>query len=208
MVLRIGEALGVPLRERNHLLAAAGLPAAYRQEPVTGTELAPYRAALDRLLRAHEPYPGMLVDGHWNVLSANRSCSLLFGRDLVGVNMVRLLVANPAAAGVVNWPEVAWAGLGRLRQQFDRAPFDDELRDLVALAETAVAGLARPAKPGPELVMCPWFRVGEQVVRTIGMAARFDPVAEVTLDELRVELIYSLDQDAERFFRGHASASD
>jgi hypothetical protein len=31
-------------------------------------------------------------------------------------------------------------------------------------------------------VVCPWFRIGGQVVRTIGMAARFDPVAEVTLD--------------------------
>ncbi len=151
----------------------------------------------------------MLVDGHWTVLAANRPCARLFGGDLVGVNIVRVFVANPAAAaGVVNWPEVAWAGLERLRQQLDRAPFDDELRDLVALAETAMAGLARPATPGPEVVMCPWFRVGDQVVRTIGMAARFDPVSEVTLDELRVELIYPLDADAERFFRRYAGATD
>jgi hypothetical protein len=56
---------------------------------------------------------------------------------------------------VVNWPDVAWAGLGRLRQQADRAPLDDELRDLVTLAETAVTGLPRPATPGPDLVVCP-----------------------------------------------------
>jgi transcriptional regulator with XRE-family HTH domain len=206
MVLRLGEALDVPLRERNELLAAAGLPGAYSQAPVTGPQLAPYRTAIERLLHAHEPYPGMLVDGHWNVLIANRPCAWLFGGDLVGVNMVRLFIANPAAAaGVVNWPEVAWAGLGRLRQQLDRAPFDDELGALVALAETAVAGLSRLATPGPELVVCPWFRIGEQVVRTIGMAARFDPVAEVTLDEVRVELIYPLDEDAERFFRDGAA---
>jgi transcriptional regulator with XRE-family HTH domain len=206
MVLRLGEALGVSLRERNELLAAAGLPGAYSQTPVTGPLLVPYRTAIERLLQAHEPYPGMLVDGHWNVLIANRPCARLFGGDLVGVNMVRLFIANPtAAAGVVNWPEVAWAGLGRLRRQADRAPFDDELGDLVALAETAVAGLPRPATPGPELVVCPWFRIGEQVVRTIGMAARFDPVAEVTLDEVRVELIYPLDEDAERFFREGAA---
>jgi hypothetical protein len=33
------------------------------------------------------------------------------------------------------------------------------------------------------------------------MAARFDPVADVTLDDLRIELMYPLDEDAERFFR-------
>jgi len=49
--------------------------------------------------------------------------------------------------------------------------------------------------------VCPWFRVGDEVVRTIAMVARFDPVAEVTLDELRIELMYPLDAAAERFFR-------
>ena len=40
-----------------------------------------------------------------------------------------------------------------------------------------------------------------QVVRTIAMVARFDHIADVALDELRVELMYPLDADAERFFR-------
>src|SRR5207245_8798808 len=50
MVLRLGEVLEVSLRERNELLAAAGLPDAYRQAPVTGPQLAPYREAIERLL--------------------------------------------------------------------------------------------------------------------------------------------------------------
>src|SRR2546430_3439507 len=75
MVLRIGEALGVSLRERNELLTAAGLPAVYPQAPVTGPQLAPYRVAIERLLPAPEPYPGMLVDGHRDVLLANPACA-------------------------------------------------------------------------------------------------------------------------------------
>jgi len=50
-------------------------------------------------------------------------------------------------------------------------------------------------------MVCPWFRIGGTVVRTIAMTARFDHTAEVTLDELRIELMYPLDDDAERFFR-------
>jgi hypothetical protein len=38
-------------------------------------------------------------------------------------------------------------------------------------------------------------------VRTIAMMARFEHVADVTLDEQRVELMYPVDDDAERFFR-------
>lgn len=99
-----------------------------------------------------------------------------------GGNFVRDFVANPAAAqAIVNWSEVAWAGLDRLRQQLDRAPFEDELRGLVALAEAAPSGMDRPPALESGLVVCPWFRVGDEVVRTIAMVARFDPVAEVTL---------------------------
>jgi hypothetical protein len=42
------------------------------------------------------------------------------------------------------------------------------------------------------------------VIKTVGMPARFDSTAEVTLDELRIELTYPLDQTADRFFRNLA----
>jgi transcriptional regulator with XRE-family HTH domain len=201
MVLRLGEALEVSLRERNQLLAAAGLPPAYSEKPVTGAELAPYRAAIDRLLQAHEPYPAMVLDAYWNVILANDTCTVLFGGPVAGANMVDRMLANPAAAhAIVNWPEVAWAGLTRLRQQLGRSPHDERLRQMVTHAETAVAGLPQPTVPPTDLMVCPWFRIGDTVIRTIGMAARFDPVAAVVLDELRVELFYPLDADADQFF--------
>jgi transcriptional regulator with XRE-family HTH domain len=204
MVLRLGEALGVGLRESNHLLHAAGLPATYPQGDIGRPELAPYRAAIDRMLQAHEPYPAMVTDGRWNVVLANCACSVLFGTDVVGMNFVRDYLANPAAAQtMVNWPEVAWAGLERLRQQSCRAPFDEELSALVALARRALTDVSRPPTLEAGLTICPWFRIGDQVVRTIAMVARFDPVAEVTLDELRIELMYPMDSAAEQFFREH-----
>jgi transcriptional regulator with XRE-family HTH domain len=202
MVLRLGEALGVSLRERNELLHAAGLPAAYPESEVDSADLAPFRAALDRLLQAHEPFPAMVLDAHWTVLFANTAAERLFGGELVATNMVRRFVTDPTLPEmIVNWPEVAWASLDRLRHQLDRTPFDDELRELVALADSAVSGLDRPAAPSPDPVVCPWFRFGDEVIKTIGVAARFDSTAEVTLDELRIELTYPLDQTADRFFR-------
>jgi transcriptional regulator with XRE-family HTH domain len=202
MVLRLAATLDVGLRESNELLHAAGLPSTYPQVALDGPDLAWYRSAIERMLDAHEPYPAMVIDRHWNVILANRACSVLFGPQVVGSNFVRDSLANPAAAqAIVNWPEVAWAGLDRLRHHLDRTPFDQELRHLVTLAENALVGVARPATAEPRLAVCPWFRIDDQIVRTIAMVARFDPIAEVTLDELRVELMYPLDQAAERFFR-------
>jgi hypothetical protein len=39
----------------------------------------------------------------------------------------------------------------------------------------------------------------------IGIAARFDSVLDVTLDELRIELLYPADDLADQFFRGASS---
>jgi hypothetical protein len=59
----------------------------------------------------------------------------------------------------------------------------------------------RPSSSDPGLLVCPRFRIGDQIIRTIAMVARFDHPAEITLDELRVELMYPMDEAAERFLR-------
>jgi transcriptional regulator with XRE-family HTH domain len=202
MVLRLGDALAVPLRERNQLLHAAGLPAVYPNTDLHSRDLAPYLAAVDRLLQAHLPYPAMVLDSYGTVLLANRACHVLFGGDLVGANLIRRYLADPAAQkAIANWAEVAWAGLDRLRHQLDLAPFDRQLAQLVELAEAAVSSVPRPHQPSTDPVVCPWFRVGDQVVKTIGIAARFESTTEVTLDELRIELTFPLDADADRILR-------
>lgn len=207
MVLRLCDALDLSLRDRNDLLHAAGLAAAYPEVGLADADLAPYRVAMEQLLQAHQPYPATVVDSRWNVVAANSASKLLFGEDVVGSNIVRRFVADPAAAQViVNWPDVAWASLSRLRGQLARTPFDTELADLVKAAEQGLAGVTRPADPPSEFVVCPWFRVGDEVIRTIGMVARFDPASEITLDELRIELTYPQDAAAERFFRSHATS--
>lgn len=127
------------------------------------------------------------------------------GQQVVGSNFVRDAITNPAMAqAIVNWPETAWAGLDRLRESARHAPLDQDLRSLISLAEAALASTPRPAAADAGLMVCPWFRVGDTVVRTIAMTAGFDHAADVTLDELRVELMYPLDEDAERYFRGQA----
>ena len=53
-------------------------------------------------------------------------------------------------------------------------------------------------------MVCPHFRIGNQVIRTVGIVARFGTAREVTLDELRVELLFPRDEEAEAFFKQSA----
>src|SRR3954449_9052533 len=72
MVLKRAERLAVPLRERNVLLVAAGFAPAYQQRSLDDPALQSARAAIDLVLKAHEPNPALAYDRHWNLVSANR----------------------------------------------------------------------------------------------------------------------------------------
>jgi transcriptional regulator with XRE-family HTH domain len=77
MIIRLAEELEVPLRERNPLLLAAGYAPAYTERPLDSPEMANVRDALDRFLRAHEPYPAIVVDRYHNLVASNDALDVL-----------------------------------------------------------------------------------------------------------------------------------
>ena len=81
LLIAVAEHLDVPLRERNALLLAAGYAPRYPQTPLDDRSMARVRATLQRLLEAHEPYPGVVIDRAWNVVLVNATAQLLV-RDL------------------------------------------------------------------------------------------------------------------------------
>src|ERR671936_2527684 len=54
MVLHLAEQLDVPLRDRNHLLLAAGYAPAYRERPLDAPEMEPVRDAIQLVLEGHD----------------------------------------------------------------------------------------------------------------------------------------------------------
>ena len=71
MVLQVAEALSLALADRNRLLVAAGYAAAYPQRSLDAAEMQPLRAALQRMLRHHKPYPAIVVDRRWDLVLMN-----------------------------------------------------------------------------------------------------------------------------------------
>lgn len=199
MVERLGDALNLPLRERNRLLEMAGLAPTYPEGDLAADDLAAFQRVIDQLLTSHHPYPGFVVDRQWNMVEANRGAE----RFLAGYaerNTVRL-VLGALRPLIENWQEVAVALLARLSADLMRFPDDAILQDLHGEVRAALgaAPVRLDRSPGP--VICPRFRIDGALIRTITVAARFESVADVTLDEVRVELIYPEDATSEQFFR-------
>src|SRR5215207_6431982 len=122
MVLRIAEQLEVPLRERNQLLLAAGYAPMFLARPLDDPALHVARSALVTLLEAHEPFPALAVDRHWNLVEANRPLfALMASVDpallVPPVNVLRVSLApNGLAPRILNlrqWREHVFARLER-----------------------------------------------------------------------------------------------
>lgn len=58
------------------ILTRAGFAPIFRERPLDAPELAAARAAVDRILKGHEPHPALAVDRNWTMLSANKAISV------------------------------------------------------------------------------------------------------------------------------------
>lgn len=201
MVARLAAALELPLRERNILFRAAGLAPAYPESSLESDDLTAFRAVVDRMLQSHEPFPAYAVDGHWNIVRTNAAAEVFLAATDER-NAVRLTYAGAWRDLIDNWDDIAWVGLARLHAEAARLPHDEVLAELVDLATRAVGDLPRPSAGVSGPVLCPNFRIGNDLVRTVSVVAQFGSPLDVTLDELRIELIYPADEGARRFFEG------
>ena len=124
---RAGEALELPLRDRNELLIAAGFAPSYSARQLDSSSLKPVRRALDLILSRHEPFPAFVLDAEWNTVLANDAHRTLLSQLLPevvvdGLNVIEL-VFDPRLLRphIVDWETLAHV-LGRRVEQQLRLP--------------------------------------------------------------------------------------
>ncbi|MGW3680540.1 helix-turn-helix domain-containing protein [Streptomyces prasinus] len=149
MVLRLAEHLDVPVRERNALLLAAGYAPRFPETPLDDPALDALREGIERLIAGYEPYPALVVNAMYDVVSANRGVMRLFDgvpESLLvpPLNAVRLtLHPRGLASRIQNLRE--WRG--HLLEQMERQIALRRSAPLRALYEE-VAAFPVP-EPGP-----------------------------------------------------------
>lgn len=202
MILHLADRLDVPLRERNRLLLAAGYAPAYGERRLDGDEMTVVRGALERFLAAHEPYPAIVVDRHWNLVLANAAVALLtegVAQDLLEqpANALRAtLHPDGMAPRILNFDEWSAQLLHRLRREIE-ATGDPELQAL--LAEVLEYPGVRVEPPALEVaavaqILVPLdLRYGTSRLSFFGTVTTFGTPADITLAELSVEAFYPAD---------------
>lgn len=215
LLLALAEHLDVPLRERNNWLLAAGYAPRYPHSALDAPALARVQASLQRILDAHDPFPGVAVDREWDILMSNAAARRLaagFPARVTGPapNLLRMALHPDGFAGrsrnLASWSPY-------LLRNLERTLARDDSPGLRRLAAEAAGWPGLPprgswaAASGPELTeaVVTWqvtTDAGELSFFTI-MSTPGTPL-DVTLAELSVELFFPADAATEERLRAAA----
>ena len=205
MVLRLFGVMNVPLLDQNQALLAAGFEARF---PVFSAEtLAPeVEQALLQMMTQHEPFPlvVLLIDG--TILMRNQGAANLFSRFVASpeavstpANMFSLLFDPQFMRPfVVDWDSLARSIVSRLhREHLHRGDARVDAAIERVLAQPGVPREWRQpdfsANIPPTLQL--WLQLGDLRVRFLVTVTAFSTPRPGTLDDLRIECCFPIDDE-------------
>jgi len=215
VLLRLAEELAIPLRGRNQLLLAAGYAPAYPETPLADPVMRPVREALDRIVTLHDPYPALVVDRLWNVVTVNVSAAVLVEGVAPGlltppVNVMRVSL-HPQGLAPRTRNFATWAAhlIGGLRQQVESSG-DPDLQALLEEVSRYPGIPEDPPPPGPADRVVTAFRLAtpEGDLALFTTIATLGAPADVTAAELAIETFYPADEQSAALLRRRQNAAE
>lgn len=215
LLLHLAEHLEVPLRERNQMLLAAGYAPHYDETPLDAEEMAPVREALDRILAGHEPFPAVVVDQRWDLVTANAPALAIMADGVAPelleppANALRLnLHPDGLASRIANFDEYGGHLVMRLQRQalLSQDPALAALLDEV-LAYPGVRAASTAADPAQMLFVPLRLRTADAgELSFFSTLATFGTALDVTLAELAIESFFPADDRTAQVLRDAAPA--
>ena len=211
MIIRLAQQLDVPLRERNVLLLSGGYAPAYPANGLADPPMSAVHEAIEHVLRAHEPFPAVVIDARWDLVAANDAVPLLTEGAAAAlleppVNVLRLSMhPEGMASRIVNLAE--WRAHLLHRLDHDIESSGDPA--LIALRDELAAYPSPPpaTRPDTRAILVPMrVRVRGTVLSLFSTTTVFGTPRDVTLSELAIESFYPADAPTAAFLRGQGSA--
>src|SRR5690606_33110886 len=176
----------------------AGYAPLFPQRSLDDPALAAARQAMEQLLQAHEPYPALAVDRHWNLLAANAAVApLLAGvaAELLAppLNVLRLsLHPQGLAPRILNLGQWRAHLLMRLRRDLEVSA-DQQLAAL--LEELSGYPAPRDGEDVPSDAVLVPLRLRTELgeLRLVSTTTVFGTPVDVTLAELALETLLPAD---------------
>jgi transcriptional regulator with XRE-family HTH domain len=211
MVIRLAAALDIPLRQSNELLLTAGYAPVWGETDLGAEGFAPIREALDYMLNQQEPYPAVVIDRRWNLLKANQGAVAMV-EFLVGpanpsasINLADALVAPDVLRPyLANWTEVVHYFVRSVEADAaaDATPETNALLERLLDYKDVQAALSQAPSPVATAPVLPMhFAKGPIKLRLFTTIATLGTPLDITLQELRIECFFPMDDETRTTFR-------
>jgi transcriptional regulator with XRE-family HTH domain len=204
MVQLLGSALDLPLEERNALHVAAGFVPPYGDRGLAAENLQPVRQALDFILRQQEPYPGIVIDGRWDVRIRNQASRRLFKAFHQSYEMEADIAENAMHVVfhpkglrqfIVNWDEFAGQMIQILHREVAQGGrVAAQLLDEIMVYPGLPAEWRLPRNPaGSSPVMTMQLRKGDFRLAFFSTFTTLAMPTDAALQKLKIECFYPAD---------------
>ena len=221
LILRLGTALDIPLRQRNVMLLCAGFAPAYQERSLSDPEMAAVKQALDFMLAQQSPYPAIVVDRLWNLVMSNPPATGFFkwlldlGPDatLAGegeTNVVKFtLDPNGVRPHLLNWESVCCDALQWIQREAmgdgpgsEAQALLDELLEMPGVADASrTLNLESSTLPFVPLRI----RKGDVELNLFSAITTLGTPHDVTVHELRIESFFPADAATAQWFSSRAT---
>lgn len=202
MVLQLADCLAMPKPEANRALHLAGFAPAYPTRSANDQDLAPIHRAISLLLEKQMPFPAIALDGCWNIKGGNAAAQALM--RVLGyegqANLLEAIISQvPEDSNIINWEEAIGLLLSRLQAEVGGVPELDALvSKLTRHYEKHATGQGFDRS---KAVIPTQFAVGGNTISVFSTIASFGSVQDIVLDDLRIELMFPMDDVSEAYFR-------
>ena len=212
MVLTLAEVLEVPLRERNVLLQAAGYAPVYRETNLDDPRMSTVCAAVELILKQHEPHSALAFDRQHDIVMANGTFARLMNSILPDepikltpfkvlpaprLNLLRLMLdPTKLRKFIINWEPIAKSLLNEAYRSAAWAR-DAQMERLLAEVLSYPGVPTRWREPdfdAPREIILPIeMKIGDRVMRMFSTVTTVGRPQDVTLEELHIEAFYPTD---------------
>lgn len=214
MIIKLSDAMDVPLRERNAILNSAGFAKIYSNDDLSAPSMASVNAILSDILTHQNPYPTFVLDRHWNIKMKNEAADMLFnilgdpeqvwqdiGDD--GEFNIALLSVHPKGLRrfISNWDDVASPFITRLKKEAIESE-DPKVLDKFKHLMSIAGELPSDTGSTELLPVLPLeFNLGNIVLKLCSVISTFGTAQDITSNELRIETFYPADEITQAFLR-------
>jgi transcriptional regulator with XRE-family HTH domain len=205
MVQLLGNTLDLPLNEQNALHLAAGYAPPFGERDLNALDLEHVQGALEFILRQQEPYPGIVIDGRWDIRMRNDASRRLFRpfhkayeMDDARVGNAMHVVFHPRGLRqfIVNWEEFAGSLIQLLHREVAQGGNSaaSQLRDEILGYPGLPSGWKVPHGPAHASPVLPMhLRKGELDLAFFSTLTMFAMPLDVSLQQLKIECFYPAD---------------